>query len=58
MTPKEKLLKELHRLQRELNNPCLSTYILGDESDEEKNRQRERAAKLTRFNEILNLLNG
>ena len=58
MTPKEKLLKELRRLQRELNSPRLSTYILGDESDEEKNRQRERAAKLARFNDILNILNG
>jgi len=58
MTPKEKLLKELRRLQRELNSPRLSTYVLGDESEEEKNRQRERDAKLARFNDILNILNG
>ena len=58
MTPKEKLLKELRRLQRELNSPRLSTYVLGDESEEEKKRQRERDAKLARFNDILNILNG
>ena len=58
MTPKEKLMKELRRLQRDLNSQRLSTYILGDESDEEKSRQQERAVKLARFNEILNILNG
>ena len=53
MTPTEKLEKELHKLQRELNSPRLCTYLLGDESEFEKNRQRERASKLARFNEIL-----
>ena len=55
---KDKLLKELHKLQRELNSPRLMTYILGDESEEEKNRQKERASKLARFNEILAVLNS
>ena len=57
MTPAEKLLKELRRLQRELNSPRLSTYILGDQSEEEQARQRERASKLARFHEILEILN-
>jgi hypothetical protein len=57
MTPAEKLLKELRRLQRELNSPRLQTYILGDTSETEENRQRERASKLARFNEILKTLN-
>lgn len=55
---REKLLKELHKLQRELNSPRLMTYILGDESEEEKNRQKERSSKLARFNEILAVLNS
>ena len=58
MTPAEKLLKELRRLQRELNSPRLSTYILGDQSEEEQARQRERASKLARFHEILSTLKG
>ena len=53
MTPTEKLEKELHRLQRELNSPRLMTYTPGDQSEQETNRQRERASKLARFNEIL-----
>lgn len=57
MTPKEKLEKELHRLQRDLNSHRLLTYIPGDQSEEEQNRQRERAAKLARFHEILKILN-
>ena len=57
MTPTEKLLKELRRLQRELNSPRLMDYIEGDQSEQEMNRQRERASKLARFNDILNTLN-
>ena len=56
MTPAENLLKELRRLQRDLNSPRLSTYIEGDQSEEEQARQRERASKLARFHEILNTL--
>ena len=58
MNAQEKLLKELHRLQRDLNSPRLMTYILGDESEEEKSRQIERASKLARFHEILAVLNA
>lgn len=58
MTTEDKLLKELRRLQRELNSPRLLDYIPGDQSEEEKNRQRERASKLARFNEILNVLHA
>ena len=58
MTTKEKLEKELRRLQRDLNSPRLLTYILGDTSEEEQARQRERASKLARFNEILEVLQG
>lgn len=57
MTPEEKLLKELRRLQRELNSPRLGTYILGDTSPEEEARKQERESKLARFNEILKVLN-
>ena len=57
MSTKEKLEKELHRLQRDLNSNRLLTYIPGDTSEEEKNRQRERASKLARFKEVLSLLN-
>ena len=32
---KEKLIKELRRLQRELNSPRLMTYIPGDQSEQE-----------------------
>jgi hypothetical protein len=53
----EKLLKELYKLQRELNSSRLQTYKLGDTSDEEMARQRERASKLERFNEVLKELN-
>lgn len=61
MTPTEKLEKELHRLQRELNSPRLATYIEGDKSEGDKSeaeakRQRERNSKLARFNEILAVL--
>ena len=56
MTPKEKLEKELHRLQRDLNSHRLLDYIPGDQSEEELARQRERASKLARFNEILKIL--
>ena len=55
--PTEKLLKELRRLQRELNSPRLLTYIEGDQSEQEMSRQRERASKLARFNDILATLN-
>jgi hypothetical protein len=57
MTPADKLLKELHKLQRELNSHRLGTYIPGDQSEAEENRKRERASKLARFNEILKVLN-
>ncbi len=57
MELKEKLEKELRRLQRDLNSPRLRTYILGDTSEAEKDRQRERESKLARFNEVLNILN-
>jgi len=50
------LMKELQKLQRDLNSRRLSTYMEGDNSEEEIARQRERAAKLARFNEILDLL--
>ena len=58
MTIQEKLLKKLRRLQRELNSPRLMDYIPGDESEQEKSRQAERASKLARFNEILAVLNS
>lgn len=58
MNTTEKLIKELHRLQRELNSPRLSVYVEGDQSEAELNRQRERESKLARFNEILKVLNG
>lgn len=57
MTTTEKLEKELHRLQRDLNSHRLLDYTPGDQSEEEQARQRERAAKLARFNEILKVLN-
>jgi len=57
VTPKEKMIKELQKLQRELNSSRLSQYIEGDESDNQKSLQRERASKLARFNEILKILN-
>jgi predicted ABC-type ATPase/cell division septum initiation protein DivIVA len=50
------LMKELQKLQRELNSPRLSRYTEGDDSQEEIARKRERASKLNRFNEILDLL--
>ena len=48
-----KLLKELHKLQRDLNSSRLSTYKEGDDSDESKALRRERESKLARFNEVL-----
>ena len=50
------LEKELHKLQRDLNSGRLSTYREGDNSEEELARQKERAIKLARFNEVLELL--
>ena len=58
MTPTEKLTKELHKLQRDLNSHRLLDYTPGDESEAEADRQRERASKLTRFNEVLATLNA
>jgi hypothetical protein len=58
MTTTDKLLKELRRLQRDLNSPRLLTYIEGDQSEAEANRKRERESKLTRFNEVLRVLNS
>ena len=52
------LENELHKLQRDLNSSRLSTYREGDNSEEEKARQKERAVKLARFNEVLALLNA
>ena len=54
---RQNLEKELHKLQRELNSPRLQTYKLGDTSEEEMARQRERLSKKARFDEILNILN-
>jgi len=56
MTPKEQMLKELQKLQRDLNSSRLRTYNEGDTSQEEMTRQREREVKLKRFNEILEKL--
>jgi hypothetical protein len=53
----DNLLKELHRLQRDLNSSRLMKYREGDNSEEEIARKRERESKLTRFNEVLKLLN-
>lgn len=47
-------LKELRKLQRELNSPRLGTYIVGQR---DQDIERERAVKLSRFNEILIMLN-
>ncbi len=49
----EKLTKELHKLQRDLNSSRLSTYIEGDKSQKEMDRQRERQSKLARMSEVL-----
>ena len=57
ITQREKLEKELHRLQRDLNSKRLLSYIEGDTSNEEKQRQAERSSKLVRFNQTLKLLN-
>jgi len=51
---KEPHLKELRKLQRELNSLRLQTYIEGQRDPE---IERERAVKLGRFNEILTMLN-
>ena len=53
LSPEDKLKKELNSLQRQLNSQRLSTYREGDTSQEEMDRQRERASKLKRFSEIL-----
>lgn len=53
----ESLEKELHKLRRELNSKRLSTYLEGDNSEEEVARKKEREVKLSRFNEVLGLLN-
>jgi hypothetical protein len=47
-------LKEIRRLQRELNSPRLRTYI---EGQRDQDIERERAVKISRFNEILATLN-
>jgi len=49
----ESLIKELHRLQRDLNSSRLGTYREGDVSQEEMDRKKEREVKLARFNEVL-----
>jgi hypothetical protein len=51
----ENLEKELRKLQRELNSGRLRTYREGDKSEEEMNRQKERAEKMARFYEVLKL---
>ncbi len=53
----ENLEKELRKLQRDLNSRRLSTYMDGDNSEDEMARKKEREVKLSRFNEILRLLN-
>jgi hypothetical protein len=50
------LEKRLQKLQRELNSSRLSTYMVGDDSEEEKARQKERAEKLEEFYKVLSLL--
>jgi len=52
LTTKEQLIKELQKLQRDLNSQRLRVYT-DDGSEEEIARQRERQVKLKRFNEIL-----
>lgn len=52
----ESLTKELKRLQRDLNSSRLNTYKLGDVSQEEIDRKKEREVKLARFDEILKVL--
>jgi hypothetical protein len=52
----DNLLKELRKLQRDLNSSRLSTYMEGDNSEQEMARRRERESKLARFNEVLRLL--
>jgi hypothetical protein len=56
MSNEEKLLKELRSLQRDLNSSRLGTYIEGDNSEEQKERNKEREVKLARFNEVLKTL--
>jgi hypothetical protein len=58
MSQKDALVKELHRLQRELNSPRLGTYMIGDTSESEMARQRERNSKLARFNKVMRILNA
>jgi hypothetical protein len=55
-TTQENLLKELNKLQRDLNSSRLQTYREGDTSEEAMSRQREREVKLKRFNEVLETL--
>ena len=55
-TSKDKLIKELQKLQIQLNSSRLSKYKEGDTSEEEMARKRERDSKLARFNEILEIL--
>jgi ppGpp synthetase/RelA/SpoT-type nucleotidyltranferase/predicted ABC-type ATPase len=50
------LLKELHKLQKDLYSSRLSTFK-EDGSDEANALKRERESKLTRFNEVLATLN-
>lgn len=50
------LIKELQKLQRDLNSQRLSQYKPYDTSEEEMARKRERDSKIARFNEILELL--
>lgn len=54
---KDSLLKELHKLQKDLNSSRLNTYLEGDNSEQEMARRRERESKLARFNEVRRLLN-
>jgi len=58
MSQKDSLVKELYRLQRELNSHRLLTYMEGDTSEAEMLRRRERNSKLARFNEVRRLLNA
>ena len=47
------LEKRVQKLQRELNSPRLRTFIEGDDSEEQKAREKEREEKLKEFYEVL-----
>lgn len=55
--PTQYLLKELHKLQRDLNSSRLNTYREGDNSEEAIALKKEREVKNIRFKEVLKELN-